>query len=181
MFCYLFLSRIDWESIEAHTSYEQGRECASINEALFPMLAPFPPAPAPHMYHARLTPKTTVWDKGIVKTLMFHVSSVRPWEESEKAFAAALSRVETMTNVRDGRSIKGVAGGWLEEELVTEDGNETGKCKGYVLASAWPDMQQLEEGEKRFTDAVLGIVEGFHIRCNESIVDFIDSNGLSSV
>lgn len=147
--------RVDWASIEAHTSLSHTPKYASLNKELFPLFAPVPPAPAPYMFHAWFPATTKVWERGIVKVITFYVSPERVSKETKDAFAGISSREEMADDVK---SMKDVAGGWVEESMP-QDVDDMEKCKVFVLASAWSDLQKLKEGERRYTDGILEAVD----------------------
>lgn len=71
----------------------------------------------------------------------------------------------------EDKSAKTVAGGWAEE-LVCPDLMENGQYRVFVLAQTFPGLEELRRRDRQGWVDVSRDVEGFHMRCDESTVEF---------
>lgn len=150
----------DWESVEAHTTYSTTPAYADINEALFPLLAPAPPAALPRMFHVRFQGLSGVWDEDAVKVSFFYMDNDRDMPAIKTPLvAAALEQVRLLEDK--------MIGGWALEAMPSSSKDDRER-RLFVLAQPWNGQQGATMGDDDVSTAVYEALNGLSIHNEES-------------
>ncbi|KAI4267771.1 MAG: hypothetical protein LQ337_008192 [Flavoplaca oasis] len=151
---------VDWESVEAHTTYSTTPAYADINEALFPLLAPAPPAALPRMFHVRFQGLSGVWDEDAVKVSFFYMDNDRDMPAIKTPLvAAALEQVRLLEDK--------MIGGWALEAMPSSSKDDRER-RLFVLAQPWNGQQGATMGDDDVSTAVYEALNGLSIHNEES-------------